>query len=165
MCSCEIFKDFVDYLYPLKEKSIPYAKVILNRLWGALVESNDRRIIIDKTNPKLIEFEQRDISIISIKPSRNKDQVIVDICDNDNFYKSGFARMKPFLLDKAKYWMTTLVYDYKDNIKRFHTDGFITDIKLDVKTGDKLGDLCYEGYYNHCIIQSCASPIGEFIKN
>jgi len=55
--------------------------------------------------------------------------------------------------------------DYKDNIKRFHTDGFITDIKLDVKTGDKLGDLCYEGYYNHCIIQSCASPIGEFIKN
>jgi hypothetical protein len=165
MCSSEIFKDFVDYLYPLKEKSIPYAKVLLNRLWGALVESNDRRIIIDKTNPKLIEYEKRDISIVNIKPSRNKNQVIVDICDNDNFYKSGFARMKPFLLDKAKYWMTTLVYDYKDNIKRFHTDGFITDIKLDVKTGDKLGDLCYEGYYNHCIIQSCASPIGEFIKN
>ena len=165
MCSSEIFKDYVDYLYPLKEKSIPYAKDILNRLWGALVQSNDRRIIINKNDTKLTEYELSDISIISIKPSRNKDEVIVYICDNDNYYKSGFARMKPFLLDKAKYWMTTLVYDYKENIKRFHTDGYITDIKLDVKTGNKLGDLCYEGYYNHCIIQSCATPIGEFIKN
>lgn len=165
MCSSEIFKDFVDYMYPLKQKSIPYAKDILNRLWGALVESNDRRIIINKNDPKLIEYEKRDISIVSIKPSRNKDEVIVDICDNDNFYKSGFARMKPFLLDKAKYWMATLVFDYKDNLKRFHTDGFITDIKLDVKTGDNIGDLCFEGHYNHCIIQSCATPIGEFIIN
>ena len=28
MCSSEIFKDFVDFLYPLKEKSIPYYVIL-----------------------------------------------------------------------------------------------------------------------------------------
>ena len=76
-----------------------------------MTESNEQRIILNKNDSKVKNYEQRDVSIVKIKPSRNKDEVIIDICDNDNYYKSGFARMKPFLLDKVKYWMTTLVYD------------------------------------------------------
>jgi hypothetical protein len=165
MCSNEIFKDYVMLLYDLKQKNIKLAKDILNRLWGVLTESNEQRIILNKNDSKVKNYAQRDVSIVKIKPSINKDEVIIDICDNDNYYKSGFARLKPFLLDKVKYWMTTLVHDYKDNLKRFHTDGFITDIKLDVKTGEELGNLCYEGYYEHCIIKNCSKEEGEFIKN
>jgi hypothetical protein len=31
---------------------------------------------------------------------------------------------------------------------RCHTDGFWSTQELDIKTGDQLGDLVYEGHYN-----------------
>ena len=52
---------------------------------------------------------------------------------------------------------------HKEFIKRVHTDGFISSKKLDIKTGDKLGDLVYEGYCENVIIESNIKPKEQFI--
>jgi hypothetical protein len=55
------------------------------------------------------------------------------------------------------------MFPHKEFIKRVHTDGFISSKQLDIKTGNKLGDLVYEGYCENVIIKTNQKPEQEFI--
>ena len=50
----------------------------------------------------------------------------------------------------------------RENVKWCHTDGFISDKLLDVKTGDKMGDLVFEGKCDNCTIHHINYVEGEF---
>ena len=164
----QIFKRFVDSLFEFKEnkeleKDVrDYIKLIINRLWGALSETNEKRNIIERDS--LIDFKlPKNYKVIQQKPSRNKNQIILDIAHNDNFYKNNYARLKPFLIAKGRSVISNLMFPHKEFIKRCHTDGFISSKKLDIKTGNKLGDLVYEGYCENVIIKTNQKPEQEFI--
>ena len=164
----QIFKRFVDSLFEFKEnkeleKDVrDYIKLIINRLWGALCETNEKRNIINKDS--LDEFDiPKNYKVVQIKPSRNKNQIILDIANNDYFYKNNYARLKPFLIAKGRSVISNLMFPHKEFIKRCHTDGFISSKKLDIKTGNKLGDLVYEGYCENVIIKTNQKPEQEFI--
>ena len=164
----QIFKRFVDSLFEFKEnkeleKDVrDYIKLIINRLWGALCETNEKRNIINKDS--LDEFDiPKNYKVVQIKPSRNKNQIILDIANNDHFYKNNYARLKPFLIAKGRSVISNLMFPHKEFIKRCHTDGFISSKKLDIKTGNKLGDLVYEGYCENVIIKTNQKPEQEFI--
>ena len=55
------------------------------------------------------------------------------------------------------------MFPHKEFIKRYHTDGIISSKKLDIKTGNKLGDLVYEGYCENVIIELNVKPKEQFI--
>jgi hypothetical protein len=50
--------------------------------------------------------------------------------------------------------MSDIMLPYNDLLVRCHTDGFMAIQELDIKTGDQLGDLVYEGN-NNVIISAC----------
>jgi hypothetical protein len=56
-----------------------------------------------------------------------------------------------------------IMFSHKEFIKRINTDGFISSKKLDIKLGDKLGDLVYEGFCENVIIESNIKPKQPFI--
>lgn len=165
--SDQIFKRYIEFLFPLKENKTlekdvrDYIKSIITRLWGVLCETNETRNIIDRNCLESFEIPNNH-KIIQTKPSRNKKQIIIDTADNDNFYKSSFARLKPFLLSKGRSMISNIMQPHKDYIKKINTDGFISSVKLDIKTGEKLGDLKYEGFCSNVIIKSNANPEQEF---
>jgi hypothetical protein len=80
--------------------------------------------------------------------------LIIEVIKRDQQYVSGFARIKPFLLGKARSIMSDIMLPYNDLLVRCHTDGFMAIQELDIKTGDQLGDLVYEGN-NNVIISAC----------
>jgi hypothetical protein len=163
----QIFKRYIEFLFPLKENKTlekdvrDYIKSIINRLWGALCETNETRNIIERDNMNDFQVPNNH-KIKQTKPSRNKTQVIIDTVHNDNYYKSTFARLKPFILSKGRSMISTIMQPHKEYIKKINTDGFISSVKLDIKTGDKLGDLVYEGYCENVIIKNNAKPEQEF---
>jgi hypothetical protein len=58
--------------------------------------------------------------------------------------------------------MSKILYPHRKNIKQLHTDGFVCDKLLDIKTGDKMGDLVEEGKCDNCTINHVNSVEGEF---
>jgi hypothetical protein len=58
--------------------------------------------------------------------------------------------------------MSKIIYPHKENIKQLHTDGFVSDKLLDIKTGDKMGDLVFEGKCDNCTIHHINYVEGEF---
>ena len=163
----QIFKRYIEFLFPLKENKTlekdvrDYIKSIINRLWGALCETNETRNIIERDNMNDFQVPNNH-KIKQTKPSRNKTQVIIDTVHNDNYYKSTFARLKPFILSKGRSMISAIMHPHKEYIKKINTDGFISSVKLGIKTGDKLGDLVYEGYCENVIIKNNTKPEQEF---
>jgi len=80
-----------------------------------------------------------------------------------NYYKTSFARLSPFLISRERYNISNIVMPHNDNVHRIHTDGFISDKKLDIKLGENIGDLVFEGYCENCNIINCSNNLGEYI--
>ena len=152
----EIFSKFVAYMFDLKDKKVPMSKLILNMLWGALTESDLKKVIIDNTKDEEFIIDDN-MTIVQIKPSFLKDITFVKYANNDSYYKSNFARLKPFLLSKARSNICDIILPYKDNVVKAHTDSMIlSQFPKDIKTGLKLGDLAYEGYCNYIVVRNNA---------
>jgi len=155
----EVFGDYVDFMFSLKEKNIPLSKDILNRLWGALCEKvkiklNDKkRLIIDD-----------DEEINELKPLLgNEDIDYVYVNKINERYKTTFARLCPFLLSKGRSYACDLMIEHKEHIHRINVDGFITDKLIHTNKNVKLGELKYEGYLSNGLIKNCTNKI-EFPK-
>ena len=165
--SChEIFNKYVDYLFPLKNshgKEYPIIKQILNILWGALCQMKEiRKIKRYDSETELNIDDDKNISIFC--PTRDGMGVMVYYVENEYIYKSSFARLKPFLLAKGRNIITNIIMPYKNECVRCHTDGFLLKSKCDIKIGDKIGELKYEGYSKYVNIKNNAKPEGdEFI--
>ena len=156
----EIFSKFVNYMFDLKDKKVPLAKPILNLLWGSLTESNTKKVVIDNASDEIFVIEEN-MTVTKIKPSFIKNNTLIEYANNDSFYKSNFARLKPFLLSKAKSNICNIILPYKDIVVKTHTDSLVTkEYPKGIKTGLKLGELAFEGYYEHCVVKSNAKEIG-----
>jgi len=152
----ELFSEFVDVLFALKESKIKRAKFILNILWGALCEKKKTKIHVKKTG-KLINLDH-DNEVIGLRPY-NDNETIVHVVNRTDQYISGFARLKPFLIARGRAMISKIMLPYKDIVMRCHTDGFITSEAINYKCGNELGDLVDEGMKTKISISSCKKAI------
>jgi len=151
----EMFGDYVKLLYPLKEDHITGAKLLLNILWGALCKKN---IVSDKIkNSDIIaDSHPNEIrEIVEIIPVSDT-HTIFKFTTNECIYDTKFARIKPFILSKARAKIGNAIYPVIEHVYYSHTDSIISDIPLEDKMlGDKIGDLRYEGFCYDCHINNC----------
>jgi hypothetical protein len=153
----EIFGQFVDYTFDLKNKlKMDRTKKIINTLWGALCEKKTKNFVCGPD----VDIG-KNAKPITIRPT-DDGLTIIEVIKRDQQYVSGFARIKPFLLSKARSIMCDIMQPFNDLLVRCHTDGFYSLQKLDIKTGDGLGDLVYEGQ-DVVKIDACNS-IDSFMK-
>ena len=139
----ELFGQFIDFTFDLKNRlKIDRAKKIINTLWGALCEKKTKNFVCGPD----VDIG-KNAKPISIRPT-DDGETIIEVVKRDKQYMSGFARIKPFLLGKARSIMSEIMIPHNDLLVRCHTDGFWSTQELDIKTGDQLGDLVYEGHYN-----------------
>lgn len=121
-------------LYKLK-KSSSLAKEILNSLWGKLCSSykktitskDDSKINIDKFNIDRVEMDTDDNFIYHLKYKVP--------------FKYSWAKMKPFILAYGR--SKLLKKANKGNLKyivRIHTDSITFNKRLNIKTGNELGE-------------------------
>ena len=54
--------------------------------------------------------------------------------------------MKPFILSQGRLKLSEILFNHIDNIHKIHTDGFLSDIKLDIDLGEDIGELRFDGY-------------------
>jgi len=151
----EVFGDYVNFMFSLKEKNVPHSKDILNILWGALCE---KVIIKLKDRNKIIIDDDEEIN--EIKPLLNDEDIdCINVNKINKKYKSNYARLGPFLLSKGRSYACDLMLEHKENIHRINVDGFITDKLIHTNKNVKLGELKYEGYNTNGKINNCTNKL------
>lgn len=156
----EVFTEYTNFLFDLKEKKVPKAKLLLNIIWGALTQLKKSNYIV--RNDKQTNIKEFD-KIISIFPDKyNEDILIIKTINQNDIYVSNFGRIQPFILSRGRFMISDIMKPIKETIKRVHTDGFISTTNDNLIHGNKIGDLVYEGYCEDCKIINCNSVIGEF---
>jgi hypothetical protein len=87
----EVFGKYVDFVFDLKQKKIPKAKDILNRLWGVLCEL-DRKQHFCATDKEI--HLTADDEIVSLRPYKLNNEIdIMECVSKKNYYKTNFARL------------------------------------------------------------------------
>ena len=129
-----LFGDFVSYLFSLKQsckndEEKDAVKMILNCLWGALVKKN---VVSLNTNGETEIYGNKEIESIQ---SRGDNKYYVKLINRDSYYETEFARIKPFLLAKARGKLSKIMESNINSIVWCHTDGLIASKKLDIKLG------------------------------
>jgi hypothetical protein len=147
----QMFGTLVKMLYDLKLKKVPYAKLILNCLWGTLC-SKRKLTRIARTNNEPIDFE--DFSqIFNICPTSFGD--VVQYTKSDlPLYKFNYARLGLFLTSALRKRMAQTFFQYRENIYRIHTDSALLNISItnELKLSNKMGD--YKCNSGSCYIES-----------
>jgi hypothetical protein len=71
------------------------------------------------------------------------------------------ARIKPFLLSKARCIISKIIEPHHDKVKHIHTDGFITTENIDFPMmGNVMGKLKFEKF-GQCKIVNSISVLDE----
>lgn len=154
-----MFREYVDYLFPLKQKGIKGAKKLLNILWGALCQKNELRILHNDDD----ETEIREDRTITEFCPINDTVTRIKFVKNKEYYETRFARIGPFITAAGRRKIFQIIKPHAQYVKRIHTDGFIASKKLDIKTGTNIGDLKYEGYCSDVEIVNNIKIIGSFV--
>ncbi len=121
-----LFKNYMDELYRLKPKS-KMAKSLLNYLWGALTQKNMVKFInnsVDELN--LEDCEMAELNFTGYSFHIN----IVNY--GDDYYKTNYARIKPFILSYGRNHCYKSFKEYEDEIIRVHTDGIYCKTHKDI---------------------------------
>jgi hypothetical protein len=138
----QLFGKFVDYMFALKKSKVPFAKDILNVLWGALCEKRTIALRATIGNEDVIIHEGKTIQGI-VPYNDNTTKVI--IFQNEMTYQTNYARIKPFILARGRERIGTQMEPHLEHIIRCHTDGFLSLKSLDITTGNEMGDLQFKG--------------------
>jgi hypothetical protein len=169
MNGAKLFRPFTDYLFNLKQMGYKTAKVYINRLWGALCKKNLMAIDTQKDNEirenrEIIQFCPTEDNLI-----RTGKDLKIDIANADSFFETGYARLKPFLLAKARYVTAQHVMKNIDDIVYINTDGYILKaephpsvqyVRLKDKKTAKMGDLILEAENQPCEVFHSNKVIG-----
>jgi hypothetical protein len=160
MTCYEVFKRYCDYLFPLKEKKIKGAKLLLNIISGLIGEIDKKDIIVDDSiEDGIVEIDNK-YTLLSQKPSRTEQKTINRVVNKEKYFKTDFARLKPFMLAKARFVISSYIKPYNEFVVKCNTDSMISTTKLDVETGgDKMGNLVYEGFFHKVKISSNAKEV------
>ena len=147
-----LFKEFVDYMYELRKRTGDKVyKTIANSLWGALVQSNLRKLTYSLDDENFNFDFNDDVEILwQVPKSNNKFQICY--VKKDKYFKYPFARLKPFILAFGRQMLGRMIEPHIDNIYRIHTDGWSSSKLLDIKLTDEMGGLRYEGVQKNIAI-------------
>ena len=151
-----VFKQYINILYPLKEKKVEGAKKILNYLFGSLCEKDKFKLFISE------DFKlEEDDDILELYPSQtNENCHIMKTVKKSKMFKTCYARLGPFLLSNSRRYMSSILLPHKDFIQRVHTDGFLTTRAIHKNIEDiKLGELKYCGYTPNGIIINSTNKV------
>ena len=114
-------------------------------------------------NSELITI--KDAQITRIVPfGKNDDEVKVHWADHAQQFETPFARIKPFILAYGREMICNIMRDNVKSIVKCHTDGIYSSKKLNVPTGDKLGELSYKGFCMNASTNASNQKVeGQFI--
>lgn len=156
----EIFGKFIDFTFDLKDKGLPFAKSIINILWGALGRKITRKhygvakgAVVNITENQTVVFIKRDLL--------DEDEVMCALQDNNHIYHNDFARICPFIIAKGRLSMAQTFYKYKDQMIKMHTDSFLSAVPIPVKCGTNMGDLVCQ-FSDNVIVVNNSKPKGEW---
>lgn len=137
-----LFKNYIEEMYELKKQGVNGAKDLLNILWGALCETNVYKF--NATSDQELNIDDAEIK----KLSSDSQIRIKCVFYNAKRYKTNYARIKPFILAYGRQVIYHKYNRYEPYVVRIHTDGFyLTEKPDDILTGDKIGNLKYEGCF------------------
>lgn len=140
----QLFGNYVDYLFKFKNKGNFVSKIILNSLWGKLMESVKGMIRYHDINSSKLPDVSRKWSIESMTRTGNPNTRKIVYFDNTltKSYKSKYARLCTFLLAKARFNMMNAILPVVEDVVQIHTDGFILSThRDDIVLTDKIGGL------------------------
>ena len=134
------FRQVVHSLYELKTKS-KLAKKVLNAIWGALSQRNK----IKTTTTNEINLKNGEL-LIDIK-EMGEDLHKITYLNGRKFFKHSYARLGCFLTSAVRKHMAEIIYPYRENVFKCHTDSILSDIELpELLIGDNLGDFKLENH-------------------
>lgn len=133
----QLFGAFVNNLYELRKEN-DYVKAVLNILSGLLGEKAKININV-KDETDLTGHE-----ILRHNPNEDGSEYVQSVDMNKQIFKYPFCRISPFLLGAGRREMCQLIEPYSDLVEHIHTDGFISRKKLEIPTGEKLGEIKYK---------------------
>lgn len=150
----QVFKKYVDILFPLKEQKINGAKMLLNIISGAIGEINEKLTMVDEESDEQYNIPS-DFSVVNIKSVRGQpNKTLVYTVNNNKYFKSNFARLKPFMLAKGRSNIITYILPHNDKVVKCNTDSIVSTEELNIKTGSKIGNLVFEGFCKHIKIKN-----------
>ena len=151
--SSVMFKNMVTILYELKRKKIPFAKEMINSIWGALCEKNMIHKVI-KQNGETFNIPEG-CRIINIRPHR--DGHLIQYSYYGKYFKLNYARFAPFLTAAVRKLMADTIYPYKEHVHRCHTDSILSSKLIpDIKLSTEIGDWKID-HFGKCKINSAMS--------
>ena len=158
----DVFSKYIDIVYKYKADNVNGSKLLLNIISGAIGEVNKKMIIVDEDaiDEEDINLDEMNLTPIKITHSRDKRYTFYTCVDKDYYFKSQFARFKPFLWSQARFMMSKIIKPIKDIVVKCITDGIITTSKIEYF--DEIGKLKYEGFCEKVLIKNNAKPIGVF---
>jgi hypothetical protein len=142
--SSVLFRKYIDFLFPLKQQGLELAKDLIVYGWGSLCEGKIAKEYIvneDKDDVKIMDDDEIFSSFETLKDGLYR----VTTIKPDNMFKTNYARIKAFITAKGRRIIADIMMPHQDHIIRAHTDGFISDVKLDIELGNDIGDLVFEG--------------------
>jgi hypothetical protein len=154
----ECFKEYTDILYKLKKdpETSSRAKQLLTALWGALSQSN----IFEKTVTMDEEFEPfDDREIVSVEPCN--ELLKIKLVKKTGPFKTNWARIKPFIMAKARMNIAEYILPVHQHIHRSHTDSMLSDIPLNIKLSKDIGKMKIEKNGVHCVIKNSMKVVFE----
>ena len=166
----ELFGEYVDLLFKLKQSKVrlpdgsceacpvPRAKTYLNNLWGLLSQTDKIKTRVDHEDGGVIKNMDSDGKLMGLKPYDDKETIIQTI-NKSKRYIRGFARIKPFILARARALLAKTILPFKDTVYRCMTDSFICSEEPNVKLGNDLGDLVLEYKATKIKIKNCRKEI------
>ncbi len=157
----ELFGNYVNQLFELKQQKVPRSKDILNVLWGSLSEHHVKKTTIKNTSSEIFIIPDNS-HFNTIKPF-DDENTHISITNNDNQYVSGFGRICPFLISKGRCTISKIMRPYVNNVVRCHTDGIICNVfPSGLEIGNGLGELRYEGYNDNYVRNGCSYNKDDF---
>jgi hypothetical protein len=145
------FKPFVDYWFKMKQENVPYAKRILNCLWGTLTSQN-RKVAPEKKDDGL--YEPNGYVLKKMTTCGAKHEFKYEFQNQLHPFKYTYARLKPFLLakSKSKLLSSSINFHLKNNTVLYsHTDSLITTKPMKFKLNDEMGGWKLEHEGGVCI--------------
>lgn len=148
----ELFEPWIRRFFHFKQNGHKQIKKFFTVIWGALCQ----KAVQYKTLVDGEEFDVPTENYVSDYLDKDGNTVVV-YCPFGQRYQTPLARLKPFLLARARIMMANIMLPQIDDVIRCHTDGFYMRTKLIVpddlpkvkdmdaiRIGKELGDLKYE---------------------
>lgn len=129
------------------EKGRKRCKLIMNALWGGLSMANESQVDLNVCGG----LDLKDRGVVHVEPY--KKSFLVNVQCYTKRFKTDYARIGAFLPAYGRRVMFQQLQKHHKNIKRVHTDGFISQKKLKMDVGTEIGEWKVE-HEGQCSIRS-----------